>query len=56
MEKEIVEGIVKKRIEENKELFSLEEHSIIENNINLTKKIYILGFINARDIYGNNLQ
>lgn len=56
MEEKIVEEIVKERIEENKELFSLEEHSIIENNINLIKKIYILGFINAKNIYGNNLQ
>ena len=42
MEENIIEEIVKDRVEENKGLFSLEEHSIIENNINLAKKMYIL--------------
>lgn len=53
MEKEIVE-IVKERLEENKGLFSKKEYSIIEENINIVKKIYLLGFINARNIYGNS--
>lgn len=56
MEKEILKEIVRERIRENEELFDNEEYSILEENINLAKKMYILGFINARDIYGNNLQ
>ncbi len=56
MEEKIVEEIVKDRIEENKGLFSKEEYNILEGNINLAKKMYILGFINAKSIYGNNLQ
>ncbi|MEF2641526.1 MAG: hypothetical protein U0O04_03945 [Clostridia bacterium] len=56
MEENIVEEIVKERIRENKELFNKDENNILEGNINLAKKMYILGFINARNIYGNNLQ
>lgn len=56
MEKNIVEEIVKERIKENKALFNNREYNILEENINLAKKMYILGFINARSIYGNNLQ
>lgn len=56
MEKEILEEIVRERIRENKELFNKDEYNILEGNINLAKKMYILGFINARSIYGNNLQ
>lgn len=56
MEENIVEEIVKERIKENKELFNKDEYNILEGNINLTKKMYILGFMNARSIYGNNLQ
>ena len=56
MEENIVEEIVRERIRENKELFNKDEYNILEGNINLAKKMYILGFINARNIYGNNLQ
>lgn len=56
MEENIIEEIVKERIKENKELFSKEEYNILKGNINLAKKMYILGFMNARNIYGNNLQ
>ena len=56
MEENIVEEIVRERIRENKELFNKDEYNILEGNINLAKKMYILGFINARNTYGNNLQ
>ncbi len=56
MEENIVEEIVRERIKENRTLFNNEEYNILEENINLVKKMYILGFINARSIYGNNLQ
>lgn len=52
----ICEEIIKERIEENKELFSKEELCIIEKNDTIIKKIYLLGLINGRDVYGNNLQ
>ncbi|HJJ07562.1 MAG TPA: hypothetical protein OIM35_08170 [Clostridiaceae bacterium] len=56
MKENIIEEIVKERIKENKALFNKDEYNILEGNINLAKKMYILGFINARNIYGNNLQ
>lgn len=49
------EEIVRERIKENQELFSNEEQKCIENNFTLIKKIYILGLVNGRDIYGKNL-
>lgn len=55
MKENIVEEIVKERIKENKELFNKDEYNILEGNINLAKKMYILGFINAREIYKTNL-
>ncbi len=56
MKENIVGEIVKERIKENKELFDKKEYSMLEENINLAKKMYILGFINAKSIYGKNLQ
>ena len=47
-----MEEILKQRIKENEELFSKEELKTIENNIILTKKIYIIGLINGKQIYG----
>ncbi len=44
MEKD-VEQIVKERIEENKKLFNEKELKIINNNVNIIKKIYILGIL-----------
>ena len=56
MKENIVGEIVKERIKENKELFDKKEYSMLEENINLAKKMYRLGFINAKSIYGKNLQ
>ena len=56
MKENIVGEIVKERIKENKELFDKKEYSMLEENINLAKKMYILGFINAKRINGKNLQ
>lgn len=44
MEKD-VEQIVKERIEENKKLFNEKELKIINNNVNIIKKVYILGIL-----------
>lgn len=42
-EKDVLKEFLQKRIKENKELFSNKELEIIEKNINIFKKIYILG-------------
>lgn len=51
MEKNIIEEIFIERLEENKELFSEKELITIKENRNLTKKIYLIGLINAKEIY-----
>lgn len=47
-----LEEIVKERIKENEKLFSKEELETIENNIILTKKVYMIGLVNEKQIYG----
>lgn len=51
MEKEIVEEIVRKRVQENQKLFTKEELKFIENNMELMKKLYLLGLTNGKEIY-----
>lgn len=46
-----VEKILKERIKENEELFNKEEIALLNNNIRIIKKIYLLGLINGRNIY-----
>lgn len=45
------EQIIKDRIKENENLFSEEELLIINSNIKVIKKIYLLGLTNGRNIY-----
>lgn len=45
MEKENVVEIVKQRIKDNEKLFTEEELQIINNNVNIIKKVYILGLL-----------
>ncbi len=52
MEKDVVEEIVKERVKENERLFSEKELKLIRNNSRIFTKIYLLGLINGRDIYG----
>lgn len=52
---EIIEEILRERIEENKELFNKKEINLFNDNIKSIKKIYLLGLINGKQIYGNNL-
>lgn len=47
-----LEEIVKERIKENEKLFNKEELETIENNIILTKKVYMIGLVNGKQIYG----
>ena len=54
--KKDVEEIIRERIEENKNLFTEDEIKKINKEIKLIKKMYVLGFINARQIYGKYLQ
>ena len=56
MEKLNVEKIVKERIKENEKLFTGEELIFLNNHVNLIKKIYLIGLMNGKQIYGNNLQ
>lgn len=50
------EEIVRERIKENEDLFTKKELEIIEKNFSTVKKIYLLGLINGREIYGKILQ
>ena len=40
-----------KIIEENRNNFTVEEYKLIINHIELTKKIYLLGYMNSRETY-----
>ena len=52
MKKEnVVEKIVKERIKENEKLFSKKELKFINNNVNIIKKIYLIGLINGNEIW-----
>lgn len=42
---------IEQTLRENKELFSVKEYKFIFKNIELIRKIYLLGYINAREIY-----
>lgn len=52
---EIIVEILKERIKENEELFNKKEINLFNDNIKSIKKIYLLGLINGKQIYGNNL-
>ena len=47
----VLDEFIKERIKENKELFKKEELEYIENNKECINKIYLLGFLNARECY-----
>lgn len=47
-----MEKIFIERIEENKGLFTKKELETILNNFDLMSKIYILGIVNGKDIFG----
>ena len=53
MEEKIIQEIVQKRVQENQNLFTKEELEYIEGNIDLMKKMYLLGLINGRETYNN---
>lgn len=42
---------IEKIIEDNKDSFTEDEFKIIEKNILLVKKIYLIGLSNGRDVY-----
>lgn len=44
---EVVEKILLERIKENKKIFSKDEISVVEENIEIGEKIYILGVLDA---------
>lgn len=47
MEKLNVEKIVKERIKENKKIFNKEELIFLNNNVNIIKKIYLVGIVDG---------
>lgn len=51
-----LEEVLKERIFENEELFSKNELSIMNSNIKIMKKIYLLGLINGKQAYGKKIQ
>lgn len=51
MEEKSVQEIVRKRVQENQNLFTKEELEFIEGNMKLMKKMYMLGLKNGKDIY-----
>lgn len=50
-EKDIVEEIVKERVKENEELFTMEELKFIKDNSKILKKVYLLGLVNGKNVY-----
>lgn len=55
MEKEIVNGLLKEVLQDNKILFTKEELDCIKKNFNTIKKVYIIGVINSKEVYESNL-
>ena len=51
-----MEEWVKERIEENKELFTTEELVIIQENLELCKKLYIMAIVNLNDTYKKRIE
>ena len=49
-----LEEIIDEIILENEELFNKEELLMINRNLKVIKKIYLLGLINGKQIYGKN--
>lgn len=47
---------LEERIEQNRDLFTKDELIIIDKNDIITIKIYLLGLIDGREIYGKKLQ
>lgn len=43
----VVEKILLERVKKNKEIFSKDEINFIKNNIEIVKKIYVLGVFDA---------
>ena len=46
-----METFIKRIIEENKSSFTNEELNIIKKNMQLVKKLYLLGLSSGRDVY-----
>ena len=51
--KDLLKKFLEKRIEENRNLFSIEELEIINKNPTLIKKIYILGIKDTDNLINN---
>lgn len=51
-----IERFLQERIEENKELFTKKEYSIMMSHMYLIKKIYILGINDGKATYKNKIK
>ena len=51
MKKITLDKFINKRIKENKKIFTIEEWKIAKKYPQIIKKVYLLGFINAKECY-----
>lgn len=51
MKNETLNDLVEKRLQENTTLFTNRELAYIQQNRNCIKKVYLLGFIDAKQCY-----
>ena len=51
MESITLKEFVKKRVEENKDLFTAEEMKLITENMDCFYKAYLLGAVNSKECY-----
>lgn len=56
MKKITLDKFIEKRVKENKKLFTKEEWKIIKSYPKIVKKVYLLGFINAKQCYEKKLK
>lgn len=48
----LIDEVLKEIIKDNKNLFKNEEVEIIKNNFSLMRKVYLIGLLNCKEIYG----
>lgn len=51
MKKITLDKFIEKRVKENKKMFTKEEFEFIKSYPQIVKKVYLLGFVNAKECY-----
>lgn len=51
-----IDEVLEEIIKDNEGLFNDEELMVIKNNFYLIRKIYLIGLLNSKEIYGKKLQ